>query len=165
MTASRYNCSGINSSRCKEIAIHCVNGYIYIQDRSSTETTQVIKFKLQKISHKLHQCSGLLQLGKIYHFSLINDASICFRDCNFFRCQRWTILMYIVAILKFVQQQEIIFLFLYCLCFFRWYYSAANDFGSEIIPLAMKDYNVKVDSQKIIRDHYYLRVAISIICS
>ena len=99
-------------------------------------------------------------------FSLINKASVCFRDSNFyFKCQRWIISVDMVAILKLVQQQEMIFLFLYCFCFFRWHYPAANDFGSEIIPLAMKDYNVKVDSQKIIRDHYYLRVAISIICS
>lgn len=30
---------------------------------------------------------------------------------------------------------------------FRWQYPAANDFGSEVLPLAAKDYNVRVDTQ------------------
>lgn len=47
---------------------------------------------------------------------------------------------------------------MYYFCFFRWHYPEANDFGSEIIPMAMKDYNVKVEYQKIIRDHFYLKV-------
>jgi len=80
-TASWYNCSWINRSRCKENPIHCINGYIFIQDRSTTETTQVRKLEIERISSKPHQYSSLLQLEMIYSHQ---NASICFRDCNCF---------------------------------------------------------------------------------
>lgn len=30
--------------------------------------------------------------------------------------------------------------------FHRWHYPEANDFGSEVIPMATKDFNVQVES-------------------